>query len=70
MALTGRDGGVLANVVELAVKAPATETYLVQECTYPFIMRSGGGRGRDFRRRTNDFDLSAHFHRGFRLAVG
>ena len=35
MALTGRDGGVLANVVELAVKAPATETYLVQEMHLP-----------------------------------
>ena len=35
IALTGRDGGVLAAVVELAVKAPATETYLIQEMHLP-----------------------------------
>ncbi len=35
IALTGRDGGALATVVELTIKAPAIETYLVQEMHLP-----------------------------------
>ena len=35
MALTGRDGGRLAPIVDLAIKAPADETYLVQELHLP-----------------------------------
>ena len=33
--LTGRDGGALAGVVEVAVKVPARETHLVQELHLP-----------------------------------
>ncbi|MGQ9780551.1 MAG: D-sedoheptulose-7-phosphate isomerase [Bacillota bacterium] len=35
IALTGRDGGTLAEVVEVAVKVPAGETHLVQELHLP-----------------------------------
>ncbi|MGE5550262.1 MAG: SIS domain-containing protein [Bacteroidota bacterium] len=33
--LTGQDGGVLAPMVEVAIKVPAAETYLVQELHLP-----------------------------------
>ena len=33
--LTGRDGGRLADLVEVAIKVPAVETYLVQELHLP-----------------------------------
>ena len=33
--LTGADGGELARVADIAVKVPATETYMIQELHLP-----------------------------------